>query len=235
MKILLISGHGAGDSGAVGCGFAEADLTRKATYILEGKLRDYALSVVRYSTARDCFQDLRDGVSVNLNFDLVVEVHFNAGVPSAHGTEVLYRDKRCASVASDICKAIASRGFTNRGAKLRTDLRVMNTCFRAGVPHLLIETCFITSSEDMGRYERCLYSLWGDVAEAICSRYGIKKLASSGSSVGTDKTSKVYATGVVKCYGTHGKGNDQVWFVDPDKKVSIPAKYVLNKKTEGVK
>ena len=38
MKILLISGHGAGDSGAVGCGHKEADLTRTATNILAGKL-----------------------------------------------------------------------------------------------------------------------------------------------------------------------------------------------------
>ena len=37
MKIGLISGHGAGDCGACGCGFAEADLTIELVKILEDK------------------------------------------------------------------------------------------------------------------------------------------------------------------------------------------------------
>ena len=39
MKILLISGHGAGDVGAVGNGYREADLTREVVNLLAPKLR----------------------------------------------------------------------------------------------------------------------------------------------------------------------------------------------------
>ena len=59
MKVLLISGHGAGDSGAVGCGAKESDLTRQATNILAGKLASYDVSVTRYPTARDAYQSMR--------------------------------------------------------------------------------------------------------------------------------------------------------------------------------
>ena len=42
MKILLIAGHGAGDPGASGCGYKEANLTRELVNLIAPKLRKYA-------------------------------------------------------------------------------------------------------------------------------------------------------------------------------------------------
>ena len=42
MKILLIAGHGDGDSGAIGCGFKEADLTREMVKLIKPYLSKYA-------------------------------------------------------------------------------------------------------------------------------------------------------------------------------------------------
>ena len=189
MKILLISGHGAGDSGAVGCGYKEAELTRTATSILEGKLKAYDVAVTRYPTSHDAYQDRRNGnyaVSL-LGFNLVIEVHFNSYNKSAHGVETLYRNAKCKGIANAVTNAIAPFGFTNRGSKVRTDLANMNYCYRNGVPYILIETCFIDNAEDMSRYKAHIYNIWGKVASAVCAYYGIKEFASNGQSVTVNK------------------------------------------------
>lgn len=191
MKILIISGHGAGDSGACGCGYKEADLTRKAASILEGKLDAYDCKVVRYPSARDCYQDNKNGVMQDSfsKYGLVVEIHFNSYNGSAHGCECLYRPARMRDLAAKVSKAIADEGFFNRGAKQRTDLMNMNTCYRSGVPYILIETAFIDNKADMTRYAKEVYDVWGNVAKTVCKYYGIEKLASAGKPVETSKTS----------------------------------------------
>ena len=197
MKILLISGHGAGDTGAAGCGYHEADLTREATKLLEGKLKAYDCDVRRYPTARDCYQDNRRGdmQTAFSSYGLVIEVHFNSFNGEAYGCEVLYRPARMRKLAAKVSKAIAEEGFFDRGAKKRTDLLNMNTCYRSGVPYILIETCFIDNKNDMKHYKEHLYRIWGEVAEAVCDYYGIKKLASAGEPVKTSKTAKTANTG----------------------------------------
>lgn len=193
MKILLISGHGAGDSGAVGCGYKEADLTREATNILAGKLNAYDVSVTRYPTARDAYQDNRNGrlATPFSAYNLVVEVHFNSFNGDAHGTEVLWRENNSRPLASKVSSAIASVGFVNRGAKYRTNLANMNACYRLNVPYILIETCFIDYSVDMKFYKLHEYDVWGKVASTICSYYGVGKLASSGESIKPSKPTPV--------------------------------------------
>ena len=191
MKILIISGHGAGDSGACGCGYKEADLTRKAASILEGKLDAYDCKVIRYPSARNAYEDnkrgeMQDSFSA---YNLVVEIHFNDYEGSAHGCEVLYRPAYMRALASKVSASIAAVGFFNRGAKQRTDLMNMNTCNRARVPYILIETCFIDNKADMARYAKEIYRVWGNVADAIADHYGLKKLASAGKPVETSKTS----------------------------------------------
>ena len=186
MKILLISGHGAGDTGAVGCGHKEADLTRTATNVLAGKLAAYDVSTTRYPVARDAYQDNRNGkLQVDFsNFGLIVEVHFNSFNGSAHGTECLYKPSGMKALASKVSAAIAGVGLLDRGAKQRTDLANMNRCAKLGVPYILIETCFIDNKNDMKIYEANLYNVWDKAAAAICSYYGIKKLANNGGDAG---------------------------------------------------
>lgn len=191
MRILLIAGHGAGDTGACGCGYKEADLTRKAASILEGKLEAYDCKVKRYPSSRDCYQDNKNGCMQDSfsRYGLVVEIHFNSFNHAAHGTECLYKPARMRALAAKVSKAIAKEGFFDRGAKKRTDLLNMNTCYRSGVPYILIETCFIDNEADMKRYNKNIYDVWGNVAKAITSYYGIEKLASTGKPVEASKTS----------------------------------------------
>ena len=181
MKILLISGHGAGDTGAVGCGYKEADLTRQATELLDKYIKAYDVSVTRYPVSHDAYQDNKRG---NLQysfkaFNLVVEVHFNSYNKSAYGSEVLYKQESIKPLASKISAGIASFGFYNRGAKYRSDLMNMNTCYRMGIPYILIETAFIDNSSDMTRYHNNMSAIWKKVADVIAGYYGFGK--SSGT------------------------------------------------------
>lgn len=185
MKILLISGHGAGDSGAVGCGYKEADLTRTASDILEGKLAAYDVKATRYPTSRNAYEDNKRGaLKVDFSdFGLVIEIHFNSYNGSAYGTEVLYKPSSMKALAAKVSAAISSVGFYDRGAKQRNDLKNMNDCARLGVPYILIETCFIDNKADISLYKAHIYDIWGKTAAAVCSYYGIKKLASTGGNL----------------------------------------------------
>lgn len=179
MKFLLIAGHGAGDPGAGGNGYHEADLTREALKIFRNYLEQYNCQVITYPTNRNCYDDLRYGnAKYNFsNFDCVIEIHFNAYNGSAHGTETLYRTSK--SLATKVTNAIAKCGFLNRGAKFRSDLQNMNVAYHKGIPYILIETCFIDSKSDMELYYKKIDSVWKNVASAVASFYKIKMLKSN--------------------------------------------------------
>ncbi|MFR2739296.1 MAG: N-acetylmuramoyl-L-alanine amidase, partial [[Clostridium] innocuum] len=91
MKILLIAGHGAGDPGASGCGYKEADLTRELVNLIAPKLRKYA-TVDVYNVNRSAFYDVQNGTFKISKYDYVLEVHFNAFNGSGHGTEIFVTD-----------------------------------------------------------------------------------------------------------------------------------------------
>ncbi|WP_336296850.1 N-acetylmuramoyl-L-alanine amidase [[Clostridium] innocuum] len=63
MKILLIAGHGAGDPGASGCGYREANLTRELVNLIAPKLRKYAIVDV-YNENRSAFYDVQNGITI---------------------------------------------------------------------------------------------------------------------------------------------------------------------------
>lgn len=212
MKILLISGHGAGDSGAVGCGAKEADLTRQGSYLLEGKLKAYNCTIDRYPTARNAYEDNKNGrLAVSFSgYDLIMELHFNSFNGSAHGTEVLYKPDMMSKLASEISAAIAKVGFLNRGPKRRSDLMNMNTCARLGVPYVLIETCFIDNAADMKLYREKLETVWQNVCYAIATHYNIKKNANAGG----DAASGWKKDGGVWYYYENGKKLKNAWRKD---------------------
>ncbi|WP_270618065.1 N-acetylmuramoyl-L-alanine amidase [[Clostridium] innocuum] len=63
MKILLIAGHGAGDTGASGCGYKETNLTRELVNLIAPKLRKYA-NVDVYNVNRSAFYDVQNGNTI---------------------------------------------------------------------------------------------------------------------------------------------------------------------------
>lgn len=182
MKILLISGHGAGDPGAIGTyngkTYKEADLTREVVNGVAKGLKEYA-DVTVYDQNRNAYTDYTNGVlNKNANFsqyDFVLEVHFNAfkadsGDGRTKGTEIFA--KSGSSIEPAICKNIAALGFTNRGVK-SSGFAVINTARSKGVRAALLEVCFIDDADDMKLY----LSKKNQVVDAIVKGFGLKKTA----------------------------------------------------------
>lgn len=186
MKILLISGHGAGDPGAIGtCNgvkYKEADLTREVVSALAAKLKGFA-DVTVYDQTRNAYTDYCNGTLNSranfANYDFVLEVHFNAykadsGDGKNKGVEIFA--KSGSEIEGNIVKNIAALGFTNRGVKSNS-YAVINTARSKGTRAALLEVCFIDDADDMKLY----LAKKNDIIIAIVKGFGFSV---SGSTSG---------------------------------------------------
>ncbi len=177
MKILLISGHGAGDPGAIGtCNgvtYREADLTREVVSALAAALKGYA-DVTVYDQSRNAYTDYKNGTlnsRANFqNFDFVLEIHFNAwqvdrGDGKNKGVEIFA--KGGSEIEGNIVKNISALGFTNRGVKSNS-FAVINTARSKGTRAALLEVCFIDDADDMKLY----LAKKNDIIKAITKGFG---------------------------------------------------------------
>jgi hypothetical protein len=95
--------------------------------------------------------------------DYDVSVHFNAYDGSAHGVEVLYVTQQ--SLAGRLSADIAAAGsFTNRGAKYRSDLYVLNN---TEMPAVLLEVCFCDNTSDSNKYNASFEAICTAIAEEL--------------------------------------------------------------------
>ncbi|MED3660868.1 N-acetylmuramoyl-L-alanine amidase [Ureibacillus sp. FSL K6-8385] len=96
--------------------------------------------------------------------DLDVSIHFNASGKRTDlpiGTEVLYRSDSMRAFAAKVSQSIAAAsGLKNRGAKKRAELAFLRGTNK---PAILIEVCFVNSTEDVRIYR----AKFNDICEAI--------------------------------------------------------------------
>lgn len=88
--------------------------------------------------------------------DLDISIHFNSGAKDTNGnnattgTEVwVYPNGGAETYATNICNAISSLGFKNRGVKSSKDLFVLR---KTNAKALLIECCFVDDRDDVNLY-----------------------------------------------------------------------------------
>lgn len=195
MKILLISGHGAGDPGAVSQFGKEADETIYMVEEIKKTLSAYA-QVDLYPTERNAYKDAKAGkLAVNFgNYNYVLEVHFNSGAADLKGngrttgTEIYVTTaEKTVGVETKIVQSIAALGFNNRGVK-RTNFTVIYRAKAAGVSSALLEVCFIDDKDDMSIYAAKKAQIAAAVANAIAVQFGLKKgRQEAGSSPATQE------------------------------------------------
>lgn len=179
MKILLISGHGNGDSGALGNRYKEADLTRELVNLIAPKLRAYA-TVDVYNQSRNAFKDCQNGTFNIGKYDYVFEVHFNAFNGQGHGTECYVTSRENGiTVEQEIMKRMG-KYFTLRdndsvfdGVK-RTNFLVINTVKNKGMSGALLETCFIDNANDMRIYQANKDRIAADIVDGMAVGFGLK-------------------------------------------------------------
>ena len=177
MKILLISGHGANDPGAIGCGYKEAELTREFTKLLKKQLEKYC-DVDIYDTTKNAYRELMMGRFTINKYDYVLECHFNAfNDASANGSEIFVTTlEKAVTVEKGIMKKM-KKYFKLRGDEgvKRCNYAVIKNIKNHGISSALLEICFITNKNDMKMYQMAKESIALDVAVAIADGFGLKK------------------------------------------------------------
>lgn len=197
MKILIISGHGASDSGAVAKiglkTYKEATETRTIGKKLRTQLLKYKnVSVDLYPTNRNAFEDIKKGKrQVNFAlYDYIIELHFNAcvrdlvGNGKTTGTEIyVTKADKTTKTEELIVKGVASLGLKNRGVKKSNFTVIYNAYQKCSVESALLEICFIDDADDMKIYTKNKGKIAKKIAKAIATSNGLK-LKSAGLQVG---------------------------------------------------
>lgn len=181
MNILLIAGHGQGDSGAVGNGYKEADLTREVVSLLKQHLDSYATVTIantninwkQYIINRKNYFDFKP-------YDYVLEIHFNAGGNDTKGngtttgTEVyITTSEKTHGIETQMVKGISDTGLRNRGVK-RKNFSLIQYIKRQGVSCALLEVCFVDDIDDMKIYQSKKTEIIKAIATAVINGFGLK-------------------------------------------------------------
>ena len=168
MRLWVCCGHGAGDSGAVGHGYTEAERVRA----LGSRIKELGGDgVVLMDQRRNWYADNGfDTVSIPKG-DAVVELHMDSGAAGARGGHVIYK-AGFAPDAYDRALADAISGiFPGRAQTLvgRTDLRNCNVCASRGINYRLVEHGFISDAGDVATFNARI----DEIARAYLTIFGI--------------------------------------------------------------
>ena len=168
MRLWVCCGHGAGDSGAVGHGFAEAERVRALGTRIKELGGD---GVVLMDQRRNWYADHGfDTVSIPKG-DAVVELHMDSGAAGARGGHVIYKaglspDAYDRALADAISGIFPGRARTLVG---RTDLRNCNVCASRGINYRLVEHGFISDAGDVATFNARI----DEIARAYLTIFGI--------------------------------------------------------------
>lgn len=168
MRLWVCCGHGAGDSGAVGHGYTEAERVRALGTRIKELGGD---GVVLMDQRRNWYADHGfDTVQIPKG-DAVVELHMDSGAAGARGGHVIYK-AGFAPDAYDRALADAISGiFPGRAQTLvgRTDLRNCNVCASRGINYRLVEHGFISDAGDVATFN----SKIDEIARMYLTIFGI--------------------------------------------------------------
>lgn len=193
-NIVVDSGHGAGDPGAVSFpGMSEAEINYAVASKLADELEDMGANVklIGNDSTRVA---ARTSTAENWNATLYVAVHCNAAGSSATGSEVYYFRPWASSLASKTSSGLASAlSSTNRGSKygLYYVTRV------AQYPSVLAECGFITNQSEFKKL--CTSSYQSKMASRMA--VAIEDYLSSAGSSSPTGVQSVGSTDVAEATG----------------------------------
>lgn len=194
-KLFVICGHGAGDPGADGGGYTEAERVRA----LASRIKALGGSEVELGdTSRNWYRD--GGINRLETSAPVVELHMDAsGVPGAHGAHVIIKK---GFDPDEYDKALADRlsammpGRADKLVKV-SNLANVNRAARRGINYRLVENGFIDSDVDLAYFNEHV----DDIARVYLEVFGIA--ASSAPSEPDTSTggsgSTGFAGGTYRC------------------------------------
>lgn len=169
MKLWVCCGHGAGDSGAVGGGYTEAERVRALGARIKALGGD---SVVLMDTSKNWYAS-RGFDTVNIpRGDAVVELHMDSAGAGARGAHVIYNARYKPDAYDSALASKVAALFPGRANKLsaRSDLRNCNICANRGINYRLVENGFISDATDRNIFNSKIDTL----AKIYLDVFGIK-------------------------------------------------------------
>lgn len=165
--LFVICGHGAGDPGAEGGGYTEAERVRA----LGRRIKELGGNAVELGdTSRNWYRD--GGVSRLETDKPVVELHMDdSGVPGAHGAHVIIKS---GFEPDEYDRALADRlsaMMPGRAEKIvhHSELANANRAARRGINYRLTENGFIDSPVDLAYFNTHI----DDIARVYLEAFGI--------------------------------------------------------------
>ena len=167
-KLFIICGHGAGDPGATGNGYQEAERVR----VLANKIKEFGgTNVIVGDTNKNWY---KSNLVNNNNIpkgSLVLELHMDSSVASAKGAHVIINANFKPDKYDEALAKFISGVFPGRSEIIskRSDLANLNRAVIAGINYRLLECGFISNAGDVKTFN----SKMDDIAKGILNCFGI--------------------------------------------------------------
>lgn len=166
-KLLIICGHGNGDSGAVGHGYTEANLVRK----LGKKIKELGGDDVILGDTSIDWVGARKLSTIKLEKGIqILELHMDSHTSNtAKGGHVIINAKFSADKYDKALAKMISTRFDGRANSIvkRSDLYNSNVCASRGFSYRLMECGFISNKGDVQKFVNDIDGLAEDILECF--------------------------------------------------------------------
>lgn len=186
MHLYVIAGHGAGDPGATGNGYTEAERVRALAARI-GALGGSNVTIA--DTSRNWYAD--NGISkLSIPKDYqIVELHMDSAAASARGGHVIINGNYKADKYDNALAKMISGIFPGRSQIVvgRTDLANPKRAAAKGYSYRLMECGFITNANDV----KIFNSRMDEIAKGILQAFGLSAVSTS-TAAKTETADKIY-------------------------------------------
>ena len=172
VHLFIIAGHGAGDCGAIGYGYTEAERVRALASRLQA-LGGGNVTVADMN--RNWYAD--NGImSLNIPKDWqILELHMDSAGASAKGGHVIINSAYSADQYDTALASFIGSFFPGRAKNIvpRSDLANPNRAAARGYSYRLLENGFVTNPGDLNKFNGQM----DDLARGILNAFGISAIA----------------------------------------------------------
>jgi hypothetical protein len=168
--LYVIAGHGAGDPGACGNGYQEAERVRA----LAQRIKDIGGDKVTLCDFNiNAYKSNVIGKKLVPKGSKILELHMDSANPSARGGHVIIKKGFKADDYDKALAALISDMFPGRDKSIveRSDLANVNRAATCGYNYRLLECGFISNAEDV----KIFNSRMDELAKGILTCFGIKE------------------------------------------------------------
>lgn len=177
-KIFIGAGHSnksGKDRGAAGNGYIEGELAVELRDLIVSKLKTLGITPIIDENTNVLSETITKFRNITSTNSIVLDIHWNAAVPKATGTEVLIPSsftnfektlgEKLATIISETL-GIVKRG--NNGVRTEAESHHGRLGWmRLNGENVLIEVCFISNESDMIKYQKNKDTLANNIAKIL--------------------------------------------------------------------